>query len=372
MKQNSKYLMIMGAVVLTACSSNDEPKKSGVDVDKNTPITIQVTDNGQFIDGSARASFNNWNLNEITVMTTNRNQRYFTALCTRNGSQWQLHDGFSGNLRTYYWPWSGMDVYALAGNMSAGNNKLINNSNCAFGTNNDKAWPNTFTYKVENGNDGTPGPVNDPMYAATVNCSIKDADKAVNLNFRHLLSRITFGVLNLNKDDEVDIYIRRIAFDNIYTSGIYSPAYLNTTTASKPVNDASYGRWTNLGDITNCSTYEDLGAHFTKYNDNESSPFTIYKPGTSEPYELLLMPQTMPEDGRLCVEYSITNKKNGSMLRDISYQRISLPASQRVWQQNTQYRYILKIAEQIVDVEIIPYAFNVTSYTPDKELWPSM
>lgn len=363
----------MGVAALAACSSNnDEPQKSGVDVDQNTPITIKVTDNGQFIDGS-RASFNSGNLDQITVMTTNHNQRYFTALCTRNGSNWQLHDGFSNNSRTYYWPWSGMDVYALAGNMSVDNNKLINNANCAFGVNNDKTWPNSFTYTVENGNDGTPGPVNDPMYAATVNCNIKDADKAVNLNFRHLLSRITFGVLNLNDDDNIDIYIRRIAFDKIYTSGTYTPAYLANTTAALPVNHPSYGRWTNLGTITNCSTYQDLGAHFTKRNDNEANPFTIYKPGSaSEPYELLLMPQSMPDEALLCVEYSITNKRNNTMLRDMAYQRIVLPANQRVWQQNTQYRYILKIAEQIVDVEIIPYEYNVCDYFPGGEINPSM
>lgn len=374
MKKYHKHVAILAAAVLTACASHDDSPQAPDNQDgiSDTPIALSISTGSEFLNGGnsgnagSRATFNTGNLSEITVMACNGSNRYFTARVTRTGAAWNTHDGFSNNLKTYYWPWSGMDVYALAGNMSDTGNALINN-NCGvnFAVTGGYIHPATFNYTVHNGNDGTTGPVNDPLYAATVGCSIHDG--TVNLNFRHLLSRITFAVVNDNEDNSVDIHINRIAFDNIYTSGTYTTAGRRTSVAGVGVSHGSYGNWGNLGTRANCSTYEQLDRHFTAHSTAATAQ-AVLKPGSSsEPYELLLMPQTLDGNVRLAVEYSITDK-GGRVIRPMGYQSMQISSSE--WKQNTQYIYLLHIAEQVVNVEILPVAFDVNPFIDGGQITP--
>lgn len=358
MKQYSKYLMFLAAAAMCSCSSDDSPEnKGGAGIDEKSPIVFNITDNGEFISGGqSRAIFTTGNLSEISVMATNGTKRYFDCLVTRNGNGvWQTHDGFNAGLKTYYWPWSGMDVYALAGNITATGNHLIdNNCSIAFGTRDGKTFPESFNYAVENG-----WPVYDPMYAAAVNC--KHSDDAVNLNFRHLLSRISFAVLNDNDDDAVDIHINRIAIDGINTTGTYRPAFGQNTTPGQAVSHPSYGAWSNIGTIKNCSTYEELGFHVTKRNTNVNNADPVVR-SNGQLFDLLLLPQTIPSGAVIAVEYSITDTATGRVIREMGYQHVSFPGTSPEWKQNTHYVYILSIAKQIINVEILPVEWNVNPF----------
>ena len=370
MKKYPKYLAILAAAALTACSSDggDTPTPpESQDGISDTPIALSINIGSEFLngdeaaDGRSRASFNSGNLGEITVMACNGTNRYFTCRATGSGASWNTHDGFTDAKKTYYWPWSGMDVYAFAGNMSNTSNNLVNNnSNLQFIANGGYIYPNTFNYKVVNDN-----PVNDPLFAAHVGCRIQEG--IVDLNFRHLLSRITFAVVNDNEDDQVDVQIDHIAFPTVYASGPYTTAGRQTADSGKGVTHPSYGAWSNLGNRANCSTYETLGQHFTKMATSATAK-AVCKPGTSVPYELLLMPQALDNNVRLAVNYSIKSVKTGRVIRPMSWQ--SIQVTNVDWKQNTQYIYQLHILEQIIQVEIFPVAFDVNPFITGGTITP--
>ena len=370
MNKYTKYMALLSAaIVATGCSTTEDAPESPSAGISDTPVAIAVTTGDEFLNGDgvrSRASFHTSTLSEITIMTTSGAGRYFNSLVVRRNGVWTTMDGFSNTPRTYYWPWSGMDVYAVAGNMGQTDNWLINNnSSVTFGNSGGHACPVSFAYTVNRNN-----PVNDPLYAAKVDCdrySGTNKNGTVELNFRHLLSRLTFAVVNDNDDNDVDIHINRIAFDNIMTSGTYQPKPRVTTGVSTSV-DATYGTWTGYGNKGNCSTYEQLGNHFALHT-TDATAVAVTKPGSAtEPYELLLLPQTLNDQTRLAVEYSITRKWDNGIIRDMSFQ--SIDVSNYEWKQNTQYIYRLHFDKVITQVEILPVAFDVNPFIYGGDITP--
>lgn len=370
MNKYTKYMALLSAaIVATGCSTTEDAPESPSAGISDTPVVIAVTTGDEFLNGDesrSRASFHTSTLSEISVMTTSGAGRYFNSRVVRRNGVWTTMDGFSNTPRTYYWPWSGMDVYAVAGNMGQTDNWLINNNSAVtFGNSGGHACPVSFAYTVDRDN-----PVNDPLYAAKVDCdrySGTNNNGTVELNFRHLLSRLTFAVVNDNDDNDVDIHINRIAFDNIMTSGTYQPKPRVTTGVSTSV-DATYGTWTGYGNKGNCSTYEQLGNHFALHTTDATAVAVTKARSATEPYELLLLPQTLNDQTRLAVEYSIIRKSDNGIIRDMAYQWIDV--SNYEWKQNTQYIYRLHFDKVIKQVEILPVAFDVNPFIYGADITP--
>ena len=121
MNKYTKYMALLSAaIVATGCSTTEEAPESPSAGISDTPVAIAVTTGDEFLNGDgvrSRASFHTSTLSEITIMTTSGAGRYFNSRVVRRNGVWTTMDGFSNTPRTYYWPWSGMDVYAVAGNM---------------------------------------------------------------------------------------------------------------------------------------------------------------------------------------------------------------------------------------------------------------
>lgn len=378
------------AVTFTACSGKDEPKpvtKAKIELSDN-PVDFNVVT--PELDFNSR-SYTTDNLNRITVISAVGSQEYMNCHVSKTSDGvWQTNDGYTDGLRTYFWPWSGMDVYAFADNFEDGANNVLNNTNVTFGNVNGHYCPTSIEYQVNHGNGASPlslGPKFDPLIACAPNQTMKTNNGSVHLNFKHLLSRVTFAVVNDNADDKVNIQIKQIAIDKLYSHGKYNlyPQYTGTPLNEGEVLPDYYGWWSDQDNINNHSTYEALNFSTTRHTESngegELAPQTVYKPkvnesGADEPYELLIVPQTTKEvnNTELCVDCRITSADGNKVFwptdgSEFLWLKAPFP-SEFTFKQNTQYVVLIHIGEYNMDIEIRAYPWNVLPFEDGGELKP--
>lgn len=386
------------AVAFTACSGKDEPKpaqKTEIELSDN-PVDFNVVN--PELDFNSRSSYTTQSLDRITVITAVGGQKYMDCHVLRNGNGvWETRDGYNDySLRTYFWPWSGMDVYAFSDNFDGWANNQLNYTNVKFGIVNGHYCPNSIEYQVNHGNgELSLGPKFDPLIACAPNQTMKTNNGSVHLKFKHLLSRITFAVVNDNADDKVKIQIDKIAIDQLYSHGKYNlyPAYTGVPLQEGETFPEYYGYWSNLDKVNNHSTYESLGFSTTKHSesnpkDNEPGPQTVNKPKANvtdpdEQYELLIIPQTIEEknDTKLCVDCSITSADGKKVIfpdntctdaeieAGHAYKRAPFPVG-FTFVQNTQYVVLIHIGEYNMDIEIRAYPWDVKPFENAGEITP--
>lgn len=411
------------AIFLTACSGNgdtpDAPavNPAGPSTETSLHFTVTPDADSDWNQGVARTRsglYTAQNLSCISLHAVSANQPYFQCLVTKNADgSWTTHDGYSASAapHTYYWTWSTMDFYAFAEDYNSGgepyaDNGLLHKDNVTWGTADGHYMPTEFTYNVNNGNQGgRRWPVNDLLYAANVGCLIhtdvpdKVTGNTVALNFHHLLSRITFSVINENPTDEVKLAIGCIAFDNIFDAGVYTPKYVSTlknlstaTGNNKDFND--YGTWapaySSVTGVHNCSTYESLGFVTATCNSgSEDRPYILCKPGSAtEAYELFLMPQNINNTAtpctnaaKLAVEFGLLSTGRGEQLNAdgalidgvrVAYHHKGLNPT--VWKAGHHYNYIIRISRHDFSVELreCPWNYNVKDFEEGNAFTPPM
>ena len=379
-KNITRILAVTALTAMTACSADDAPAPPAPGCSEY-PVSVTVNADK----GHEARSHNTANLDQISVLAYTGTTRYMDCMVMRDGSGiWRTHDGYSSSLRTYYWPWSGLDVYAFSGNLentdAANIYSPLGKSDMTFGERNGAdgmKWgcPLTIAYTVKNGNSDNIGPRADPLFASTIGRTLHDGP--VPLNFRHMLCRVSFAIVNENPTGNVTVRVSQIAIDNLAGSGVYTPAQGKTTLAGLPVSDPSYGSWAvNYDSRTNFSTYENLD--FSMTDNNTGNPRALTLNGNI--YEMMLMPQTIPytnaagavQQPRLALNYSVIDK-NGSVIHGNAdgttlWGYANVPAV--TWKQNTHYVYIFHIKETILNVEILPVPFDVNPFIDGGTITP--
>lgn len=357
----NKYIYTLAGIgmafAFTACSGNEEPNPGGGD---DTPIQYDVATDGMtsdFTPGSRH--FNTNTVDNINLIAVNKDKRYIDGWLRRSGGTWKTF--LDNDTETSkFWPASGLDFYGFKG---ASMNNITWGNRWRDGQN----WsaPTNIYFEVPQRAD------NDLLYCATLD-KTKNTP-AVNLNFRHLLSRITFAIKNPN--DDMEVYIHNIAIDNLYYKGNYNPMGRSTEVRNQAVSTVNaYGEWTLVTDSKlnhgmNSGASSDLGFRFTGRRDN---PENLTYNG--QLYEMLVMPQSIAanSDATLCIELTMHDPKTGAYVigspGNPVWQRVAIPAI--TWKQNTQYRYILTLEEKKIDVEILPMPFSVIDFINGGDITP--
>lgn len=367
-------LIIFLLLAVGACSSNDSPHPAtNVNTDPDSPLKINAACQNTFLN-DARNAFNNENISEISILTTNGKNKYFTCLSKKNDNGgWNLYDGFTDNLRTYYWPWSGMSVFAFSNNINSGDAETIKESDIEFnyrGTGH--LYPSKFPYAVDPYN-----PDHDLLYAAAVNQTMNTNNGTVDLNFRHLLSSITFAVINRNADNDVKITIDDVRIDRICNSGVYNidvnsstNPNLATDNQTLPYNEPGY--WSNQGYVWDIGFPQGVYQTFTKQTAIDTCEPIMRADGRR--LEYFLMPQTHQNHGdagipKIAVYYSITATNpevQDKNVRPAGWQHIDITG--HTWQQGKKYLYKLLFDKSLVEVQTFEVDIDAMGVTYEKKI----
>ncbi len=362
MKKTLIISAIAAALLGTGCVSNDvfSPEEKQVEIcfttpvvgsmtkapvygeinDKTDPTTYPTTENFVIYGVRHPDTYDGWTSKNATTYINGGEFTYASYNDATVGS-----GGWKG-LNTYYWPESG--VLSFGGYSPASATKVAGGESSGKGT---------FSY----GADGltitgfsvhpTASLQQDLMYAPRIYNKESNAGgtntvyDGVDIAFKHALSSIQFKV-QLSADYSSTFVLKSIKVDGVYYSGTFKENIADNNTANYAIDPETGTGWEVTTTLKNTTPYVAFSGS-VQLNKNTGDGAINYVnrylalDGVTGQNDLILMPQELPSEAELVIEYMVNDKKESSTVK-LSDLKI------KEWEMGTRYTYNITLGYDLI------------------------
>lgn len=362
MKKTLIISAIAAALLGTGCVSNDvfSPEEKQVEIcfttpvvgsmtkapvygeinDKTDPTTYPTTENFVIYGVRHPNTYDGWTSKNATTYINGGEFTYASYNDATVGS-----GGWKG-LNTYYWPESG--VLSFGGYSPASATKVAGGESSGKGT---------FSY----GADGltitgfsvhpTASLQQDLMYAPRIYNKESNAGgtntvyDGVDIAFKHALSSIQFKV-QLSADYSSTFVLKSIKVDGVYYSGTFKENIADNNTANYAIDPETGTGWEVTTTLKNTTPYVAFSGS-VQLNKNTGDGAINYVnrylalDGVTGQNDLILMPQELPSEAELVIEYMVNDKKESSTVK-LSDLKI------KEWEMGTRYTYNITLGYDLI------------------------